>query len=169
MITSSYASGKCSTKFKMFCSFVYFNSISSPVFVICITSMPYLLVGTHFRSNTLFGSLFLTSHEVDAFTGIFMFEGDCVFPQVSSFSSFFTGPHLVSSFSSVAVELIPIIGGDLLFQGQMQSLRSYFPFSPIELFATLVAAHCHLNWLFLPVSLVFCSSSSPFFSFAHPW
>ena len=125
----------------MFCSVVYFSSVSSPMFVTFMTSMPYLCVGTLFCSGTLFGSLSFTSHKVDAFIGMFTFEGVFAFPRVLPVSSFVTGPGLVSSLSSVAVELISIIGGGLLFRGPMQFLGHYF-FSSFGLSASLVATHC---------------------------
>ena len=90
---------------------VYIGSASSLTFLIFITSIPYLCVGTLFRSRTLFGPLSFTSHEVDAFIGMFTFGGSCAFPRVSSFSSLVTGPRLASSLSSVVFELISMIEG----------------------------------------------------------
>ena len=169
MITSYYASVKCITKFKMFCSVVYFSSVSSPVLVIFMASMPYLCVGTLFCSSTLFGSLSFTSHEVDAFIGIFMFEGDWVFPRVSSFSSFVTGLGLVSSLPSFAVELISIIGGIFSFEVKCNLWGVTFLLLLLGISPHWLRALCRLSWLFQLVSLVFCSSCYPFCLFAPPW
>ena len=61
----------------MFRCLLYF--VSSPSFVIFMTSMPYLLVGTPLRSNVLVGPFFCTSHEVDAIIWTFTFLVDCIF------------------------------------------------------------------------------------------
>ena len=152
----------------MFCSNVYIGSASSLMLVTFITSMPYLCVGTLLRSRTLFGSLSFTSHEVDAFIGMFAFEGICVFNRVSSVSFFVTGPGLVSSFSSVAFELISMIGVQSSFSRSI-AISGALPFLFLGAFrASLVTAHCHLSWLFQPVLLVFCFSCCPVFPFAPP-
>ena len=130
------------------------------MFVTFITSMPYLCVGTLCRSSTLFGSLSFISHEVDAFIGMFTLEGVFAFSRVSSVSSFVTGPGLVSSLSSVAVELISIIGGRS-FLSRSNAISGALLFFSFGLSASLVATRCHLSWLFLLVSLVFDSSYCP--------
>ena len=99
LITRYYASVKCSTKFKMFQLFV---SLRLSFF----SRFRYLHYINAVPSS---GDSFPFQHS--CWPVLLHFPRICIFPLVSSFSSFVTGPSLVSSPSSVAVELSSITGG----------------------------------------------------------
>ena len=152
----------------MFCSVVYIGSASSLMLITFITSMPYLCVEILLRSRTLFESLSFTSYGVDAFIGMFAFEGICVFLRVSSVSSFVTGPGLVSSLSSVVFELISMIGGRSSFS-RSNAFSGALPFPYFGAFRLtagcgslslelVVSASIARLLFFLLSSFSFCSS-----------